>query len=72
MLRKAPKQARAEEMVACILAGATRVLRSTRLADATTNRIAEVAGVSVGSRSSISAMTAVTCAVAIEVPVDIW
>jgi AcrR family transcriptional regulator len=49
MLRKAPKQARSEEMVSCILAGATRVLRSMRLADATTNRIAEVAGVSVGS-----------------------
>ena len=49
MLKKAPKQARSEEMVSCILAGATRVLRSTRLADATTNRIAEVAGVSVGS-----------------------
>src|SRR5262245_8855560 len=49
MLRKAPKQARSEEMVSCILAGATRILRSTRLADATTNRIAEVAGVSVGS-----------------------
>lgn len=49
MLRKVPKQARSEETVACILAGATRVLRSTRLVDATTNRIAEVAGVSVGS-----------------------
>lgn len=49
MLRKAPKQARSEEMVSCILAGATRVLRSMPLADTTTNRIAEVAGVSVGS-----------------------
>jgi AcrR family transcriptional regulator len=49
MLRKAPKQARSEAMVSCILAGATRVLRNTRLADATTNHIAEVAGVSVGS-----------------------
>lgn len=49
MLRKAPKQARSEEMVSCILAGATRVLSSVRLADTTTNRIAEVAGVSVGS-----------------------
>jgi AcrR family transcriptional regulator len=49
MLRKAPKQARSEEMVSCILAGAARVLRSTRLADATTNGIAEVAGVSIGS-----------------------
>jgi AcrR family transcriptional regulator len=49
MLRKAPKQARSEGMVSCILAGAARVLRSVRLADATTNRIAEVAGVSVGS-----------------------
>lgn len=49
MLRKAPKQARSEAMVSCILAGATRVLRKMRLADATTNHIAEVAGVSVGS-----------------------
>lgn len=49
MLRKSPKQARSEEMVSCILEGATRVLRRTRLAETTTNRIAEVAGVSVGS-----------------------
>jgi AcrR family transcriptional regulator len=49
MLRKAPKQARSEATVSCILAGATRVLRSVRLADATTNHIADVAGVSVGS-----------------------
>ena len=49
MLKKVPKQARSEHMVACILAGATRVLNAMPLAEATTNRIAEVAGVSVGS-----------------------
>lgn len=49
MLKKAPKQARSEQMVDCILAGATRVLNTVPLAHATTNRIAEVAGVSIGS-----------------------
>jgi len=49
MLRKAPKQARSEQMIDCILAGATRVLNTVPLAEATTNRIAEVAGVSIGS-----------------------
>ena len=49
MLKKAPKQARSEQMVVHILAGATRVLNTMPLAQATTNRIAEVAGVSVGS-----------------------
>jgi len=49
MLKKVPKQARSEYMVACILAGATRVLNAIPLAETTTNRIAEVAGVSVGS-----------------------
>jgi AcrR family transcriptional regulator len=49
MLKKEPKQARSEQMVSCILAGATRVLNAVPLANATTNRIAEVAGVSVGS-----------------------
>lgn len=49
MLKKAPKQARSEQMVDCILEGATRVLNTVPLAQATTNRIAEVAGVSIGS-----------------------
>jgi len=49
MLKKIPKQTRSEQMVDCILAGATRVLNSVPLAQATTNRIAEVAGVSIGS-----------------------
>ncbi|MEW6640530.1 MAG: helix-turn-helix domain-containing protein [Pseudomonadota bacterium] len=49
MLRKAPKQARSEQMIDCILAGATRVLNTVPLAQTTTNRIAEVAGVSIGS-----------------------
>lgn len=49
MLKKVPKQARSEHMVACILAGATRVLDAVPLAEATTNHIAEVAGVSIGS-----------------------
>ena len=49
VLKKAPKQARSEQMVDCILEGATRVLNTMPLAQATTNRIAEVAGVSIGS-----------------------
>jgi AcrR family transcriptional regulator len=47
--RKAPQQARASATVETILQAATRVLSSGALAGFTTNRIAEVAGVSVGS-----------------------
>lgn len=46
--RKRPKQARAQETVDCILAGAARVFRREGW-DATTNRIAEAAGVSIGT-----------------------
>jgi AcrR family transcriptional regulator len=49
MFKKVPKQARSEHLVGCILAGATRVLNAAPLAETTTNRIAEVAGVSIGS-----------------------
>ncbi len=49
MLKKVPKQGRSERMVECILEGATRVLSTMPLAQTTTNRIAEVAGVSIGS-----------------------
>jgi AcrR family transcriptional regulator len=47
--RKAPQQERSQAMVAVILAAATRVLRKESLAGFNTNRVAEVAGVSVGS-----------------------
>jgi AcrR family transcriptional regulator len=47
--RKSPRQARSEDTVETILAAATRVLGSESLAGFNTNRVAEVAGVSVGS-----------------------
>ena len=47
--RKAPRQQRSEATVAAILQGATRVLSRESLAGFNTNRVAEVAGVSVGS-----------------------
>lgn len=49
MLKKPPKQVRSRRMVDDILAGAARVLASVPLEAATTNRIAAVAGVSIGS-----------------------
>jgi len=48
-LRKTPRQARSSAMVEAILEAAARVLAREGLARATTNRIAEVAGVSIGS-----------------------
>jgi AcrR family transcriptional regulator len=48
-LRKEPCQARSTRMVADILAAATRVLAREGVARFTTARVAEVAGVSVGS-----------------------
>lgn len=48
-LRKKPSQERSREMVEAILAAATRVFVKEGYARATTNRIAEAAGVSVGS-----------------------
>src|SRR5262245_56114454 len=47
--RKKPKQARSRHLVEIILEGATRVLQKTELAHATSNKIASVAGVSIGS-----------------------
>jgi len=47
--RKAPRQSRSTATVACILEAATRILNRDGLAGFNTNRVAEVAGVSVGS-----------------------
>lgn len=47
--RKAPRQARSREMVETILEAAARVFIRRGYASATTNRIAEAAGISVGS-----------------------
>lgn len=47
--RKQPRQARATAMVELVLEAATRVLSSDSLAGFNTNRVAEVAGISVGS-----------------------
>jgi AcrR family transcriptional regulator len=47
--RKAPRQERSRELVEWILAAATRILAADGLAGLTTNRVAEVAGISVGS-----------------------
>ena len=47
--RRQAKQARAQASVAAVLEAAARVLLSSGYAAATTNRIAEVAGVSVGT-----------------------
>jgi AcrR family transcriptional regulator len=47
--RKAPKQARSQATVQAILTAGARVLAQESLAGFNTNRIAEVAGVSVGS-----------------------
>lgn len=47
--RKAPRQARSQATVALLLEAATRVLRTESLAGFNTNRVAEVAGVGIGS-----------------------
>ena len=47
--RKAPLQARSKETVATILQAATRVLAKESLAGFNTNRVAQIAGISVGS-----------------------
>jgi AcrR family transcriptional regulator len=47
--RKIPTQRRSKEMVAALIEATARVLKEDGYAAATTNRIAEVAGVSVGS-----------------------
>ncbi len=48
-LKKQPKQARSQEMVEILLQATTRILRREGRKHLTTNRVAEVAGVSVGS-----------------------
>ena len=47
--RKKPRQARAEATVEAILEAATRILSDSHFAEFNTNRVAEVAGVSIGS-----------------------
>lgn len=47
--RRSPRQQRARQTVDAILAAATRVLKRRGIEGVTTNRIAEVAGVSIGS-----------------------
>jgi len=49
LLRKQPKQARSKDMVETLLQATTRILRREGRERLTTNRVAEVAGVSVGS-----------------------
>jgi len=49
LLRRKPKQARAQETLDALLEGAAQVLRRHGYARATTNRIAEATGVSVGT-----------------------
>ncbi len=48
-VKKRPKQARSQVMVETLLQATTRILRREGLESLTTNRIAEVAGVSIGS-----------------------
>lgn len=48
-LKRKPKQERSRQIVDSILEGATRVLSSLRLREVSTNRIAQVAGVGIGS-----------------------
>jgi AcrR family transcriptional regulator len=47
--RKVPRQERSQTMVAVILEAATRVLQQESLAGFNTNRVAQVAGISIGS-----------------------
>ena len=49
MMRKTPQQARSQETVEAIVTAAARVLAKTGWADFTTNIVAEIAGVSIGS-----------------------
>ena len=49
LLKKKPKQARSEVMVETLLQATTRILRREGREHLTTNRVAEVAGVSLGS-----------------------
>ena len=49
MLKREPQQGRSRGMVENILTAATRVLNSHPLREVTTNQIADVAGISIGS-----------------------
>jgi AcrR family transcriptional regulator len=49
MLKKTPRQERSRAVVDCILGAATRILGTRALRDTTTNHIAAVAGVGIGS-----------------------
>lgn len=48
-MKRQPKQARSQQIVTAVLDGATRILSTAPLKSVTTNRIAEVAGVGIGS-----------------------
>lgn len=48
-LKRQPKQERSKQIVDAVLVGATRVLSTMGLKESTTNKIAEVAGVGIGS-----------------------
>lgn len=48
-MKKQPKQKRSQALVEAILDASTRVLSKTKLSQMTTNNVAEVAGVSIGS-----------------------
>ncbi|MEN2975812.1 TetR/AcrR family transcriptional regulator [Tistrella bauzanensis] len=48
-VRKSPRQSRAVDLVEAILEAATRIIREDGLAGLTTNRVAELAGVGIGS-----------------------
>ena len=48
-MKKQPKQERSQRIVEAVLEGATRILSKTPLSQASTNKIAEIAGVGIGS-----------------------
>ncbi|MGZ3692452.1 MAG: TetR/AcrR family transcriptional regulator, partial [Pseudobdellovibrio sp.] len=48
-MKKQPKQERSQAIVESILEAATRVLSISKLSQMTTNKLADVAGVSIGS-----------------------
>jgi AcrR family transcriptional regulator len=49
LTRRAPKQGRAQEKIELILEAATRIIDKDGLQSLTTNRIAELAGISIGT-----------------------
>lgn len=48
-MKKQPKQQRSKQLVEAILDASTRVLSTSKLSQMTTNKVADVAGVSIGS-----------------------